>query len=76
MKISQTVAPYGCIIQFIQHHTNISFLAVYSQNGLVMNACERGNFVEIKVYERSTFSVKMVYKRVRGWNRAEPPIKL
>ena len=42
--------------------TNVSFLAVYSQYGLVIKACERGTFVQIKVYERSTFSVKIVSK--------------
>jgi len=36
--------------------------------------CVRGTLFELKVYERDTFSVKMVYKRIKLWDlRAKPP---
>ena len=44
--------------------TRFLFWAIYSQYSPVMNACERSTFIQVKVYERGTFSIKMVYKRV------------
>ena len=41
------------------------FLVIYSQYGPVVKACEKGTFFQLKEYERDSFSVKMVYKRVR-----------
>ena len=35
--------------------------------GVYMKAWERGTFRQLKVYKRHAFSIKMVYKRVRGW---------
>ena len=34
--------------------------------------CEKCTFVQYKMYERSIFSVKMVYKRVIGWTLGGP----
>jgi len=44
----------------------IFFSAIYSQYHAVMKAYEKGTFFQLQVYERVTFSVKMVYKSVRG----------
>lgn len=55
----------------------ISQAEVYERAGKVMKVCERGNFFQFKVDERSTFSVKMLYKGKELDLGAEPPsIKL
>ena len=46
--------------------TSFPFLAICSQYAPLMKACERGAFFQLKLYERDTFPVKMVYKTVRG----------
>lgn len=38
-----------------------------------MKACERGTFFQLKVYERSTISVKMVYRGTKGLCLVEEP---
>lgn len=39
-----------------------------------MKVCETSTFFQLKVYERGTFSVKMVYKRGMGLDlRVKPP---
>jgi len=50
----------------LPENDKISFSAIYSQYGAVMKGYERGAFFQLQVYERVTFSVKMVYKCVWG----------
>ena len=49
-------APYGLISWFTRHYMTISILGIYSLYKPVMKVCER-----------DTFSVNLVFKMARGW---------
>ena len=53
MKGCSTDAPYGVSLHLL--------------GNAVIKVCEMGNFFQLKVYERGTFPLKMVYKRLRGY---------
>ena len=78
IKIFQTDATYGCIISFIWQYMKMTrrlpFFGDFYNAGQLIKARERCTFFQLKVYERGTFPVKMVYKRVKGWTsgRASP----
>lgn len=47
-------------------------LAIYSEYGQVTTACKKGTLLQSKVNKKDTFSLKMIYTRVRGWTMEYP----